>query len=427
MIQSLKIKNFLSFRDEVVLSFLATADKNNEDYLVAQVAPNVRLTKLGIVYGANASGKSNLLEAIEFLKEFWFTTTKDKDQEIKATPFLLDEVSRKQPSEFELTFYIDGRKNVYKLVVNQFMVLDETLKTYPGQRPATIFKRHAIKNVSKITFNKSLGLSKAATEQLNLACLSNMSLFAAYNKVNVLIPELDIIVDWLKNQIFRVVKPNTFLTDYVQTLLLKDESKKASILSYLNEADFNISDINVQIEEQVIDAVIITKILNASTSMPESEKERLRKDRTIPVPKTSFSHRVVSREGKESFFDLPDLLQSKGTIRTMGLAGVINEAILQNAFIAIDEIESSLHPKLVEFIIESFLKQSNKAQLLLTTHYDGLLEEEELFRNDTIWFTNKVENGSTELYSLSDFTGISRISSLQKAYKYGKFGATPNI
>jgi AAA15 family ATPase/GTPase len=95
--------------------------------------------------------------------------------------------------------------------------------------------------------------------------------------------------------------------------------------------------------------------------------------------------------------------------------------------LAIDEVEASLHPRLVEFTIEDFLHHKSQSQLLLTTHYNGLLAEDDLLRKDSIWFTNKKENGATELYSLVEFKGLSRISSLQKAYKYGKFGAIPNI
>jgi AAA15 family ATPase/GTPase len=82
---------------------------------------------------------------------------------------------------------------------------------------------------------------------------------------------------------------------------------------------------------------------------------------------------------------------------------------------------------LIAFIIEDFFKQKGQSQLLLTTHYDGLLAEDDLLRKDSIWFTNKRANGSTELYSLADFKGLNRISSLQRAYRYGRFGAVPNI
>jgi AAA15 family ATPase/GTPase len=97
--------------------------------------------------------------------------------------------------------------------------------------------------------------------------------------------------------------------------------------------------------------------------------------------------------------------------------------------LAVDEIESSLHPDLVMFILKKFLDQKdNHAQLLFTTHYDPLLNEvDELFRKDAVWFTDKKESGATELYSLVEFNGLKRIASLQKAYRQGRFGAIPKI
>lgn len=426
MIQSLKVKNFLSFRDEVCINFEATNDKHLEDYLVVEVAPKVRLTKLGIVYGANASGKSNLLQAFEFLRDFIFTITRGKDEKIKVTPFLLDEVSRTQPTEFELTFFVGSRKFVYSLLVTQSAVLNESLKHYPGKKPAEIFRRKSINSLSQIIFNPVLQVSKAATDQVNLECLSNMSVFAAYNKVNVSIADLDLIFNWFSNQLLHMVAPDVILKNHVKKLIMDDESKKAYILNYLNAADYNINDINILVSERIVDQEDQPDEVT-NVNLPSPEGIGVKKDRTIKFTRTLFMHRVFSVEGDERFFELSEALESKGTIRTMGLAGVINTVISQNAFLAIDEIESSLHPKLIEFVIESFLRESKTSQLLISTHYDGLLEQEDLFRNDTIWFTNKKKDGSTELYSLSDFNGINRINSLLKAYKFGKFGAIPNI
>jgi AAA15 family ATPase/GTPase len=172
---------------------------------------------------------------------------------------------------------------------------------------------------------------------------------------------------------------------------------------------------------------MLSFLLNEMDEIPTDEKERLKKEKTVKLTKTEFEHRILNQEGTPEFYKLPKRLQSEGTLRTFGLSTAIRKAIEKNAFLAIDEIESSLHPKLVEFIIEDFLKQKGQSQLLLTTHYDGLLEEDDLLRKDSIWFTNKKEDGSTELYSLADFKGVNRMSSLQKAYKYGKFGAIPNI
>jgi AAA15 family ATPase/GTPase len=403
MIFELKIKNFLSFKEEVTFSFEAARDKSFEEYQVVEVAPNIRILRLAIVYGANASGKSNLINAFEFLRYFWFNTPKDKDMPTSVVPFLLDRHTPQKPSEFSLIFYVDGIKYVYSIELDASKVISEKLFVYPGTQPALIFDRELNGSVSKIVFNpKRIKISQAAKDEISIKCLANMSVLAAYNQVNVAIPELENVARWIKSQILPPIEFNMGsmgLVSYTERAISKDKPAKDFILSFLQQADYNITNINAE-------------IINEGT-----EKHR----------KTEFEHRIINDKSKEEFYKLPKQFQSAGTIHTFGLAGVLYKAIEENAFLAIDEIESSLHPRLVEFIIEYFFKQKGQSQLLLTTHYDGLLEEDDLLRKDSIWFTNKKENGSTELYSLADFKGISRISSLQKAYKYGKFGAAPNI
>ena len=110
MIQEIRIKNFLSFRDEVVLNFEATRDKTFEDYQVVSVTPKVRLLRFALIYGANASGKSNLLSAFDFLRDFWFDIKTNIDEETGAIPFLLDTDTPNKPSEFNIIFYLDEKK-----------------------------------------------------------------------------------------------------------------------------------------------------------------------------------------------------------------------------------------------------------------------------------------------------------------------------
>ena len=141
MILELKIKNFLSFRDEVTFSFEATKDQSFEDYQVVKVAPNTRVLRLAIVYGANASGKSNLLNVFDFLRNFWFEIPEDKDESTGVIPFLLDEETPQEPSEFSLTFYTDGIKHLYSLILDKKKVISEKLFVYPGTQPALIFER----------------------------------------------------------------------------------------------------------------------------------------------------------------------------------------------------------------------------------------------------------------------------------------------
>lgn len=406
MILEFKIKNFLSFKDEEIFSFEATKDKSYEDYQVVEINSKVRILRLALVYGANASGKSNLVFAFEFIQKFVFNITDNKDQLINVSPFMFDRETPNQPSEFSLIFYIGQTKYLYNLQLDSNVVYNEELYMYPSTQKAYIFKRSYNNGVSDIKFNNSFfrGL-KAAKNEIVLKCLTNMSVLAAYNQVNVLVPELEEVVNWIKLQFLPSITPKHSLLDYSEENVFNNDKMKNYILNILSRADFNIVDFKTEI--------IKSKISDKEIKEPQKD--------------TNFLHKIVNKDGKEEIFTLNKDLQSLGTLRTFGIAGIMHKAIESNAFLAVDEVETSLHPKLIEFLIEDFFKQNSRAQLLLTTHYDGLLDEEDLLRKDSIWFTNKKDDGSTELYSLVDFKALNRLSSIKKAYKYGKFGAIPEI
>ncbi len=425
MIHELKIKNFLSFKHEVTLSFEATRDKKLEDQHVVELENGVRLLKLAIVYGANASGKSNLLEAFEFLRDFWFETPESKEELTKVIPFKLDDESEDLPTEFNLTFYINGKKYLYALALNEESVLSERLDFYPGVQPANVFDRKLKKSVSEITFGPKIKITQIAKDEISIKCLHNMSVFAAFQQVNVEIAEINETVHWMNSQVMPSINVGTSLLQYTEQLVAENSDLKNRILTFLKKADFNISDIHSEIIKEEISDELINKlkILN----FPAKELDRIQKDRTINSVKTTFEHMIQNKDGNFVTKPLPIEMQSDGTKRIFGLGGAILTSLDRKAFLTIDEIESKQHPKLIEFVIEQFLKESDQAQLLLSTHYDGLLEEEDLLRKDNIWFTEKLADASTNLYSLTDFKGVNRITSLQKAYKYGRFGAIPNI
>ena len=230
----------------------------------------------------------------------------------------------------------------------------------PSQQPATIFERSTENGVSVIRFGQRIKATQAVKEEITLKCLQNMSVFAAYMQVNTHLAELETVLQYLTRRIMPAVVPTSPLNRYAEESI-KDESAKEYILRYLQEADFNISNI--------------------------SSKEQKTKRGTVNA--TIYQHQVFSDDGASDFYEFPEMFESDGTIRTFGLAAQVQKALENNAFLAVDEIESSLHPKLIEYIIERFLKESEQAQLLLTTHYDGLLEEDDLLRKDTIWFTEK--------------------------------------
>ena len=402
MIAEIKFKNMFSFRDETVLSFEADKSKDLESYHVVELAPDVKLLKLAVIYGANASGKSNIIKVCDFIRSFITCTPLNKAELIKIVPFLLNRTSKEQASEFSVSFYaMNGDKAiryVYSVLLETTHIVRETLIYYLSQQPATVFERSMENNVSSIKFGQKVKISTAAKEEITLKCLPNMSVFAAYMQVNTNIAEMETALQYLTKQMMPAIVPTSSLSRYAEEAI-KKETAKEYILRYLQEADFNISNI--------------------------SSKEQETKKGVVNY--TMYQHKVSSGLGGNDYYEFPELYESDGTIRTFGLASQIQNSIGSNAFLAVDEIESSLHPKLIEYMIERFLKESKQAQLLLTTHYDGLLGEEDLLRKDNIWFAEKNTDGASVLYPLTDFKGLNRISSLQKAYNFGQFRAVPNL
>ena len=392
MIQELKIKNFLSFKEEAILNFEATRDTTFEDYQVVEVAPGTRLLRFALIYGANASGKSNLLYALDYLKRFWFSKRNDIDESTDAIPFLLDTETPEQPSEFEMRFYVGECRYWYTLSISQKNVVSEKLFYYKSVQPTMLFSRELANGQSVIKFNPAaMKVSSNVLEEITIKCLPNMSFFAARNQVNCTLPFIDDARDWMKNCLIPVITPQTQMFDYAGNMLASDKGLKKYLLDFVHKADFNITGVR-------------------------AEKDR-----------TDFEHTVRNARGTEKYI-LPNGLQSEGTRRTFGVEAAVYESVQNEKFLTIDEIESSLHPDLVEFIIQQFLQTHNRSQMLVTSHYDPLLNTvDDLMRKDSVWFTEKGEDGGSRLYSLVEFKGLNKISSFQKSYRNGVFGALPNI
>ncbi len=429
MIQEFKIKNFRSFRNEVCLNFEAAKGKNEVGgNQVVEMADGKKLLRLALVYGANASGKSNLLLALHFLRNFWFNRKASMDDATGTIPFLLDANTPSEPTEFSLKFYIDDVRYWYKVSLNREYVIEEKLSFYnQSVQPTMLFSRNYVDGQSVLKFNQSvINIDSSVASAITLKCLPNMSFFAARNMVNCSLPEIDRARDWMRKQTMPIIGPRTDMFGYAGSQMLNDSELKEYILDFLNRADFNITDVNVEQKSEPMPANIRKALLNDS-DIPEEAKEGLKDNLTINKINTNFIHTVHNERGVEKY-TLPNTLQSEGTRRTFGIEAAIHEAVEVDKFLPIDEIESSLHPSLIEFILEQFLKSPGRSQLLVTTHYDPLLNTvNDLLRKDSVWFTEKGEDGHSDLYSLTDFKGINKIRSFQKSYRNGVFGALPNI
>lgn len=396
MIQEFTVKNFRSFKDEVTLSFEATKDTTFESSHVVEVAPGVRLLRLALVFGANASGKSNLLAAFDYLRNFWFHQPADLYAPTESIPFLLDKVTPQEPTEFGLKFYTAGKKYWYVLVLDTHRVISEKLYFYKSAQPTLLFSRSFENGQSVIRFNPSvIKIDATVSREIALRCLPNMSFFAAKKMINYSLPHINDASDWMRKRTHQIIDPGNTMFDSAGKMALNNDALKKYLVDFMHRADFNITDISA--EKYACDV------------------------------RTYFEHTVKNSRGTEKYI-LSNELQSLGTQRTFGIETAIYSAILNNEFLPIDEIESSLHPDLTEFILEQFFKSESRSQLLVTTHYDPLLGSvDDLIRKDSVWFTEKGEDGCSDLYSLVEFKGLRKIKSFQKSYRNGAFGAVPNI
>ena len=426
MIQEIKIKNFRSFKDEVTFSFEASNDKFAEDSQVVQINENTRLLRFAVVYGYNASGKTNLLHAIDFLRYFWIYKPGGMDDGTNVNPFKLDRTSSNATTRFDMVFYVGNTKYSYLLELDRLQVYQEKLSYYKSTQPIMLFERRWENNQSVIDFNSSGNgdkVSAAVKELITINCLKNISFFMARNQVNVSLPLIDAAKNWMKNQIMPAIYPHTNLTNYAQRRTSANQEVTRHIVDFLHEADFNITNIQSNVIDQTIsDATVKFFLEDANT--PQEEKERIRKERTIKQISTIFEHTIETEEGKEIYaMGLEN--ESAGTMRTFGLEAALHEAVQTQSVLTIDEVDTSLHPKLLEKILFEYLRTSSRTQLLVATHNDGLLDlVDDLIRKDSVWFTEKKRLGVTDLYKLTDFRGVNRLSSIREAYRNKRFGAT---
>lgn len=427
MIQEIRVKNFLSIRDEVVVSFVASDDQFAEESQVVTMndSAQTRLLRFGIVYGYNASGKSNILNAFEFLRQFWTEEPLHVEMGTGVVPFRLNSYSPQSISMFELVFFVDDTKYTYLLELDAKEIHREQLSYYRSTQPIMLFRREMEKGLSVVTFNAQNGdkVSAVVKEKIMVECLKNRSFFVARDKVNTSLPLIDAAKDVLQRKLMKLISPTTDLTRYAGQKVSENQNLTEHLLGSLRAADFNITDIVSKTEEHQIPEQLLATILE-DNDIPQEMRDQLRHDKTMKRLRTLFSHKVENETGVETYdFDTDD--ESLGTLKTFGVETALYQAVERQAFLPIDEFESSLHPLLQEKILFDYLRTSARSQLLITTHNDGFLDlVDNLFRKDSIWFTQKDKAGATELYKLTDFKGVNRLASIREAYRNKRFGAT---
>ncbi len=244
MIEEITFKNVLSFKDEVTFSFEATDDSTFDSSHVVVMPNGTRLLKLGIVYGANASGKSNLLHAINLLREFLVSDPENMDSPTGFEPFLLDRETLDQPSEYSVRFWVDGLRYWYQLQATDKQVIYEKLSYYRTVQPVKIFERKLEDEQSVLTFNPSVQKIRQEEQRtLNLLCLPNKSFFAARGRINMKMEHVDTVRKWIHANLMPMIRPSTNMINYCKRKINESTEFKEYLLNFLHFADFNITPI----------------------------------------------------------------------------------------------------------------------------------------------------------------------------------------
>ncbi len=424
MIINFNVQNFGSIKDKQTLSFEADKSKHLEDYFIMKSINGLRLLKLGLIYGANASGKTSVLKALDFLRDLVLQPEGKKTSELNFNPFLFDQTTPSLPTILSIEFIQNDIKYFYEIEFSKKAILKEELINFNPSK-ASVYKRTTDieKQFSEIKFGSKITIDKSFKKTLESNTLWNNSVLGGFLKTNVELKELKEVTDWFSSYLQPIVQPFTELDGYVASKIESSDINKKDVISILKKADFNISDIVINKEEKDIpDRLIdfLEKKVRASVEKVNELKNKVK----ITSLNIELEHTVNERK-----YNLPFELESQGTQRYYGFAGLLSLLIRGSISIPIDELESSLHPDLFTHFLLSYLINSKKSQLIATTHNREILNNKDIFRNDAIWFTNKNEDCATELYSLSDFdTSVVRdTSNVYNAYKIGKFGGVPNL
>ncbi len=411
--------NVLSIKEKQTLSMTA-ANAFKEDrqiHCVEDLPHTPPLLRSAVIYGPNASGKTNLLRALRFMGMFVTHSAKESQQgeEIGVKSFLFDSKTRGQPSEFEVSIIHEKVRYQYGFAVTQERVTDEWLFAFPEGRAQHWFSRQYDRDAKE--YRWEMGKKLQGPKKLWRESVRDNALFLS-TAVHLNSDQLQPLFQWFQDKLRIVSSGVIFSPSFTAQLCEENEEIRKQILRFLQAADLGIADISIK------------KHPFSNSDLPEDIPAEVRKeihdklDGTIMLhPK--FLHRVSGRE-RMAALDLED--ESTGSQNLFAMVGPLLDVIENERILLIDELNNHLHPMLARFFIKTFQKarqKGPKAQLVCTTH-DATLLDTGLFRRDQIWFVEKNQDQSTRLYPLSDFTPRKR-EALGRGYLQGRYGALPYL
>ena len=412
MLVEFRVKNFRSIRDEQVLSMVASKDRTLRDTHTQEtgISAAPALLRSAVVYGANASGKSNLIKALQYMRGVVIesATAIQPGQSFAVQPFRLDLKSADQSSEFEVTFLLDKVRYQYGFAMTAQRIVSEHLLVYKAFKPQRWFSRHFDQESGKDVYEFSSGLK--GPKNLWEGATRPNSLFLSM-AVQLNSEALRPVFDWFLNQLI-IFNEQAPLTPQMSIQMLKQPEGRKDICKFLSAADISIQDVDVETRKVPGQAVHFD--LTAGKTEVRSEE--------MEEHKLRFHH--VTKQGK-AVFDLMD--ESSGTRNLLFIAGPVMDILGKGVTLVIDELDTSLHTLLVRELVRLFHSpeiNSKGAQLIFTTHDASLLDAPDLFRRDQIWFVEKDGDQSSGLVGLSEFSPRKN-EALERGYLMGRYGGVP--
>ncbi|MCK5449563.1 AAA family ATPase [Candidatus Pacearchaeota archaeon] len=428
MLLNLEIENFKSFKEKQIFSMEANLkDETLKENYFSFNGNNI--LKSSIIFGANASGKTNLIKSLGYLKSLVITSkTFDEKQDISREYFKLDEdYFNNKPFSIKVEFIENKKKYIYEVSLKhidkkegyKFIILKENL----FENGDYIFKRsekeginindkfisegdEVIKELAKKINKNNLFLSNLSTKEFS--GISN----DAFN--------------WFSDRlVIQSGSINGLRMDYTKNQIEINSKFKEFLFKHIKLTDLgNIENLSVE-EESPQNHHDFIKMIEKQDSIPNDVKKQIIKNQLL---KLKTYHK--NKEGKKIKFDFNNE-ESDGTKKFIGLLGPIYDIITNNKVFFVDELEESLHPNLLKYIFEIVQNSKSTSQIVSTSHSYPLLlyvnSNDEIFRRDQIWFTNRKKDCSTELYSLVNVGGIRKDLRIFKAYFEGRFEAFPDI
>lgn len=411
MLLEFRVDNFRSFLDEQVFNLVAARGGHSleTNCLETGLTGLPHVVRTAAVYGANASGKSNLVQALSFFQK----TVRDSAQGMREgasfelSPFRFAPKADERGSTFEATFLENGVRHQYGFTLNRERVLEEWLLVYRAAKPQQWFQRTYDPQTEEDKYEFSSYLT--GERRLWQKSTRSNALFLS-TAVQLNSPMLRPIYQWIADHWTIIETGSIPIFESIQ--LLEKEDGKQRLLRFLCEADLGIADARVTrrpLREE--DLLRLRDILQQIGDPPEALTVEL-------------EHRATTAEGDTVMQSLPLSEESLGTRRMFSMAAPILRALDEGGLLVIDELDRSLHPLLTRFLVQLFHQPGSKAQLVFTTHSTSLIDLKDLFRRDQVFFVEKKKTLATELFPLSDFK-LRQEDAVEKRYLQGRLGAVP--